>query len=125
MLNEEEEQNDGRIGGMPSKRVKTENSALSEIDSVSSFDAPINVSQQTIKKESIKREPDSGDQISNDVDMANELKNPNASLVITLSSDEESDQVHDELPLQSSTFSANLKLVYDVEYRAPEWWRDH
>lgn len=105
-VHNEEEQNDDRISEMPRKRVKTENSALGEIDSASAFDAPINVSQQTIK-----REPDSGDQISNDVDMANG---------VTLSSDEESDQVDDELPPQSSTFSANLKLVYDVEYMAPE-----
>lgn len=42
-----------------------------------------------------------------------------ANPIITLSSDDESDL--EELPTQSSNVSsAGLKLVYDVEYKAPE-----
>ena len=48
-----------------------------------------------------------------------------ASPMVILSSDEEEDEEEeedDELSMETSTSSnVTLKLVYDVEYRAPEW----
>ena len=96
---------------LPVKRVKTENWT----PEVTAFDQT-GSSQQTIK-----REPDLNGQTDNDANMAArcESRNPlrNASPVITLSSDDESDL--DE-PQLSNVGGAGLKLVYDVEYMAPE-----
>lgn len=85
-------------------------------EEVHGVDDPINRSQQIIEKN-----PDSDDQADNDVNMAtagHESRKPfqGAIPVITLSSDDESDK-EDELPPQSSTVG-NLKLSFEVDYRA-------
>lgn len=100
------ERSDGMLGEeeqeMPAKRVKTENCA----PEVPVFE-PIERSQKTIK-----REPD--DQTDNDVNMAS-CESPLQSSVTSFSSDDS------ELPAESNTVcGAGLKLVYDVEYQAPE-----
>ena len=93
---------------VPRKRMKTENRAS---DEVRAFDDPINGSQPTVK-----REPALDGQSSDDV---------NTAVYDTLSSDNESDDEsdesdqEDELSAQSNSASANLKLVYDVEYQPP------
>lgn len=78
---------------------------------------------QVAEQQTNKRESESDDQTGNEMNMIApwESRNPlrGASQMITARSDDES--VQDELPTQSSTVSsANLKLVYDVEYIAPE-----
>ena len=117
---DEEEPNDDRVGDgeMPRKRMKTENSVPD--GEVRAFDAPINGSQQTIK-----REPGSDAQTGSDVGMATSAhesrKPPQASAIsmVTLSSDDESDQEDGLSPHSSAASSSNLKVVYDVEYQPP------
>ena len=141
---DEEEPDDDRVcdGEMPRKRVKTKNWVPDE--AARWFDAPISSSQQTIKQE-----PDSVGQTCNDqVNPNEESESPKFARIQTEvtsfdcydfndlignnqnrmkpeSADHSSmvvlDQTdhHVELPLESNN-STNLKLVYDVEYQAPD-----
>ena len=78
---------------------------------VQAFDDPISGGQQIIK-----REHDLDFQTKNDTNITAAPPSPaqNASPTIVLSSRQ--DAVLNE---QSSVTSANLKVVYDVEYKAP------
>lgn len=89
----EEKRNGNRFGGNETKRVKVENWIVDE--KVYAFDDPIRGGQRRVARER-----------RTDKDLA--------SSIIRFSSDEQAG----ELPPESSTVT-NLKLVYDVEYRAP------
>lgn len=143
-----EEQDDDNVDEMPAKRMKTEHWV--DDGEVPAFDDPTRGSQQTTTDQTIKREPGSdGGQPANDrVDSSEEPKDSkfvpiqseatafdcydfndlikNNHSRMKAESDSQSPMVvqadHDvELPQESNAdSSANLKVIYDVEYQAPQ-----